>query len=100
MTTIERILLLIEKHKISIYRLEKDCDIGRSSVRSWKIGRANPSADAIVKLAKYFGVSTDYLLGVTENMDDDLHELIKLYNQLDPDQQKKLLQFARDNQQS
>lgn len=37
----------------TIYKYEKDIAI--------------PPADAIVKLAEYFGVTTDYLLGRTEN---------------------------------
>ena len=33
----------------------------------WKGGRLKPSVDAITKLADYFDVSIDYLLGRTEH---------------------------------
>ncbi len=33
----------------------------------WEAGKAAPSADALVDLAKALNVSTDYLLGVSDN---------------------------------
>ena len=36
------------------------------SIYSWEVGRAEPSANFIIALAKAFDVSADYLLGVTK----------------------------------
>ena len=36
----------------------------RSSVNAWEMGLSVPSTQYIVELAKTFGVSTDYLLGM------------------------------------
>ena len=33
---------------------------------NWEIGASEPPMDMIVKLAKFFNVTTDYLLGMTE----------------------------------
>ena len=33
-----------------------------SAITEWKKGKARPSTDAVIKLARYFGVTTDYLL--------------------------------------
>jgi len=33
----------------------------------WKKGKFEPSANAIIKIANYFGVSTDYLLCKTDD---------------------------------
>ena len=33
----------------------------------WESGKGDPSADALVDLAKVLNVSTDYLLGVSDN---------------------------------
>ena len=40
----------------------EDLGMGRNSAQSWNNG--NPSADALKKLAAYFEMSTDELLGV------------------------------------
>lgn len=37
----------------------------RTAISAWEIGRNEPSNDDMVKLANYFNVSTDYLLGKT-----------------------------------
>ena len=36
------------------------------NVGDWERGRVEPDIDTIIALAKYFEVTTDYLLGVTE----------------------------------
>lgn len=40
--------------------------ISRASVSDWKNKGAVPSASSLKKIADYFGVSTDYLLGKTD----------------------------------
>ncbi|MDE6475160.1 MAG: helix-turn-helix domain-containing protein, partial [Clostridia bacterium] len=32
----------------------------------WELGKRTPNAQAVVTLAKYFGVTTDYLLGESD----------------------------------
>ena len=41
--------------------------ISRSGVNAWEMGLTVPSTQYIVELAKFFGVSTDYLLGVEKS---------------------------------
>lgn len=43
--------------------IEKACGLSNSVISQWKAGRSKPSVDAILRLARYFGVTTDYLLG-------------------------------------
>ena len=45
-----------------------------SVISGWKSGRLRPSVEYISKLADYFGVSTDYLLGKTD--DRNYQELV------------------------
>ena len=46
--------------------LEKACELSNGVILKWEKGLQNPATDAIVKIADYFDVSTDYLLGRTE----------------------------------
>ena len=64
---IERILGLMEINNISAYKLTSDTGLNHSSVNGWKKGIAKPSFDAIIKISDYFNVTTDYLLGKSDN---------------------------------
>ena len=46
--------------------LAKQINFSLSAVNKWENGKKNPSVDAIKVLAKFFNVSTDYLLGLEE----------------------------------
>ncbi|MCL2356600.1 MAG: helix-turn-helix domain-containing protein [Defluviitaleaceae bacterium] len=59
---IERILQLIQEKGITAYKLTSDLGISSSKVTQWKQGLQKPGLETIVKLADYFGVTTDYLL--------------------------------------
>lgn len=60
---IERILELIKKFGITNNKLLSDLKLPISAISEWKKGKAKPSVDALVKIADYFNVSVDYLLG-------------------------------------
>ena len=64
MNEIERIKELREKAGYSQAQLAKKLDVTRSSVNAWEMGISIPSTQYIVELARYFGVSADYLLGI------------------------------------
>lgn len=57
--------LRIEK-KISQAQLAADTGLTISAISKWEQGQRIPSALAIITLAKYFNVTTDYLLGVSD----------------------------------
>ena len=63
---IERILALMEERRVNAKQLTLDAGLPNSSVTEWKKGRAKPSTDAIIKIAAYFGVTTDWLLTGSE----------------------------------
>lgn len=56
---------LCEEKNISVYRACTDIGLNRSAVAKWKEG-AKPNSSTAAKLAEYFGVTTDYLLGQSE----------------------------------
>lgn len=63
MSTFDRVKKLCEEQKISVVQLEERLDFSRNSLYSWK--KNKPSSEKLEKVADYFDVSTDYLLGRT-----------------------------------
>lgn len=57
---------LREERGISQYQLANDLGVAQSTVGMWESGRREPGFDATQKLADYFDVSIDYLLGRTQ----------------------------------
>ena len=71
----DRIKLLREKGGVTQAALAKQLGITRSSVNAWEMGISVPSTQYIVELARIFGVSTDYLLGVERTASIDVSGL-------------------------
>lgn len=64
MGLVQRIKLLSDEKKMSFAELERKLGFANSSIRKWD--ERTPGIDKIQKVADYFDVSTDYLLGRTE----------------------------------
>lgn len=79
---IDRILFLMEKKCVSANQLAKDVGLSNSAISEWKKGKGRPSSDAIIKLAKYFDVSTDYLL-TGQNSSCPHKQLLDAYDKAD-----------------
>jgi len=65
MNTVDKIIKLINEHHATAASITKEIGLNHSAIDNWKSGKAKPSADALAKLADYFDVSVDYLLGRT-----------------------------------
>jgi len=65
LNTVDRILVLMKSRNIKASHLTRELSLSHGVITQWKQGLQKPSSDAIVKIADYFGVSTDYLLGRT-----------------------------------
>ncbi|MDE6060557.1 MAG: helix-turn-helix domain-containing protein, partial [Clostridia bacterium] len=59
---------LREEEGFSQAQLAKTVGLSQAAIALWEQGARTPSADAIIKLAKFFDVSADYLLGLSDNM--------------------------------
>lgn len=68
MNTTERIFDLIYKRKINAKTLSLATGISTGNISDWKNGKVNPSYGAIVKIAKYFNVSPEYLECKTDEL--------------------------------
>lgn len=63
--TFEKIKELADKKGISINRLEEQLGFSRNTIYNMKTKK--PNAERVAAIADYFNVSTDYLLGRTDN---------------------------------
>ena len=45
------------------FTLEKKIGLTRGIIASWRNGKYKPGTDALIKIADYFNVSLDYLVG-------------------------------------
>ncbi|AEF25320.1 helix-turn-helix domain-containing protein [Streptococcus parauberis] len=64
-STFERIKELTKKQGKSLGQVEEDLNYGRNTL--YKIKTSTPNAERVSEIANYFQVSTDYLLGRTDN---------------------------------
>ncbi|MBR2442015.1 MAG: helix-turn-helix transcriptional regulator [Clostridia bacterium] len=60
---IERLKELRNEKGISQAQLAKATGLTQTAIAYWDTGKRNPTAPAVIILARYFEVSTDYLLG-------------------------------------
>ena len=63
----DKIKYLREENDMTQSALAKKIGITRSGVNAWELGISVPSTQYIVELALLFGVSTDFLLDVSNN---------------------------------
>ena len=54
---------LLEERKVSTYKISQDTDLGQSLLGYWRRGEKSPTLENAIKLADYFDVSLDYLVG-------------------------------------
>ena len=98
-------LVYLRKEVLNLNQEEFAKQIGytRSAISAWEIGRNEPSNDDIIKLADFFGVSTDYLLGKSDirnpqKLDTDKISIglsSKDYSPPTKEQQEKIEEFAK-----
>ncbi|WP_164744070.1 helix-turn-helix domain-containing protein [Paenibacillus barengoltzii] len=58
---------LLAEHNVTAYRVAKETGITTATFTSWKQGKYTPKQDKLQKIADYFGVSIDYLMGRTQD---------------------------------
>ncbi len=63
---IERIKDLMNEERISQAELARSVGISQSAVCNWLNGKKEPSIDSLWRLADFFDVSVDYIIGRKE----------------------------------
>lgn len=82
----EKIQLLMMSRHMNKNDLSKAIGVSSGNLSDWSNGRSQPSVDKLIKIADYFDVSVDYLVGRNEQFPSpspDTFELIRLYEGLD-----------------
>lgn len=97
-----RIKQLRKEKNITQIRLSIELEVSQETVSAYEKGKYFPSASMLIKLREIFGVSIDYILGLSDNRYDplaasDLAEeelyIIHLYRQLDRAQRKQAFSY-------
>ena len=63
----ERLKALRTEKNIGQNFLAKELGLSNASISYWETGKQEPTAAAVFKLAKFFYVSSDYLLGLKDD---------------------------------
>lgn len=64
-----RIKALRKKHNITQECLGNIVNVQKTTISKYELGRSVPSPDVLKKMAEYFGVTIDYILGGDRNND-------------------------------
>lgn len=100
---IQRLEELLAEEKISKYKLSRDLELSKSTIWNWQNG-CQPTADKLIKLADYFQVSIDYLVGrsndigiiqTNANLSDLQNDLLAAVAKLPMDYQREVLGYAQ-----
>lgn len=62
----ERIKELRLQRNMSQMDLSLATGISQSAIAKWELGKTEPTATAIITLARFFGETSDYLLGLSD----------------------------------
>lgn len=74
-------------------------NVKRQTYSAYERGVSFPDVIALVKMADFFGVTTDYLLGCKKNisadspLSDEIKSLIDSYSDLNKDELKKVTEY-------
>lgn len=103
-----RIKSLRDEAGLSQADLAKELSVAQNTVSSWENGKRDPDTDTVKQLAAFFGVSTDYLLGATDQknasseedagLSAEENELLELFRNASPALQDAALRVLEADQ--
>lgn len=94
MTLIQRIQRLCKAKNMSISALERELGFANKSLYERKGNELNIRSDRVLTIARYFGVSTDYLLtGEDPHMSEEEHGMLALYRALNNEGKENVLSY-------
>lgn len=84
----DRLRTLREQHGWSQRELARRCGVSDAQINKYESGQTDPSSTYLKLIAEQLNVSTDYLLGVTDDpqghygdgqLSDDEHAMLQIY---------------------
>jgi len=63
----ERLRDLRLEKELSQRQLSKETSLSQNAISKWEKEQRLPNINAVIALAEFFGVTTDYILGVTND---------------------------------
>ena len=89
---LERIRQLCKEQNITFAKLERECGLANATIRRWS--SVSPNIENVLKVANYFGVSTDYLIGNgVYSFSADAQKYAKLFDELPEDKKQLALAY-------
>lgn len=97
-----RLKQLRQRHKLTQSELADILGLKPTAISNYESKRNEPSFDKLIALSKYFDVSCDYLLGISdaylpvggEVLDKDIVDFFNLYQQLDQESTTELKSYV------
>ena len=86
MNIVENIEKLIKLSGKTANAVLTECKLSHNSLIAWRSGKAKPSLDALSKLADYFDVTIDFIVGRETKESPSVQEII--YSQMSEDEIK------------
>ena len=62
----DRLKELRRDRGLSQMQLAKELNLSQSAVAKWELGKTEPTASAIIAIAKYFNETADFILGIED----------------------------------
>lgn len=88
----QRLLELRKSFGFSQQKLSEILFLGDSAISSYESGYAEPSFDTLIKMAFFFHVSTDYLLGVSDDgLPEKMPAFLSLFRKADDTAKEDIL---------
>jgi len=69
---------LLKVRNVTPYKVSQETGVSQPTLSDWKRGTSTPKTDKLQKIADYFGVSLDYLIGKSDipGTDEDVKEIL------------------------
>lgn len=61
-----RLKELRKEKELTQLQLAKKLNVSKQNISDWENGKSETSFEILINIAKFFGVSTDYLLGLVD----------------------------------
>ena len=96
----QRLRDLRKENNISQKKLSNYLNFGYTAIANYESGRNQPSLDTVKKIAQYFGVTVDYLIGASDyprsakDITEKEAELLEVFRKINDEERDALLKIV------